>query len=156
MAPSPAPDEMQSPKKKYVSRSLERHVRATRERTWPVLLGVLAGEGGGDATEGEPAPHGVGSVLHPALDPGSPLVETVLSFEPPWRRCARLEGATTGLDHVEGTFVLRDDGPECHLAWGIVVDPDPSPQGWAFLERALAGMDAVLDRVVAAAESEGS
>jgi hypothetical protein len=80
----------------------------------------------------------------------------VLSFEPPWRRCARVDGGATGLHLFEGTFVVRDDGPECHVAWGVVVDPEPTEQGWAFLERAMTAMDDLLDRVVVAAEGDGS
>ncbi len=65
-----------------------------------------------------------------------------------------MEGPGRGLDLCHGTFVLRDDGPECHLSWGVVVDPDPSPEGAAFLGQVVATIDRFLDRVVAAAEEE--
>jgi hypothetical protein len=151
MAPPPDPPAA-PPKVKHVSRSLERHVRAPRERTWAALLQRLEVAGGGYVVEGDPAPGGVGAVLHLRLGAGPPLVETVLSFEPPWRRTYRVEGET-GLDLYEGTFLVRDDGPESHLAWGVVVDPEPSPEGWAFLETAIAVIGAFLDSVVAAAEA---
>ena len=122
------------PKKKHRSASLERHVRATRDHTWATLLAELE-SATGDVEPGDP-----------------PLVETVISFEPPWRRVYRVEG-DTGLDLYEGTFALRDDGDECHLAWAVVADPEPSIEGEAFLERAITTIGAFLDRVVAAAEA---
>ena len=140
-------------KKKHVSSSLERHVLAPRDRTWEVLLREIESKTGGYVVEGDPAPHGAGAVLH--LDDGGgrpPLVETVLSYEPPWRRSCRIDG-DTGLELYQGTFVIRDDGDECHLAWAVVVNPEPSATGQAFLESAIAGMDGFLDRVVAAAEA---
>ena len=140
-------------KKKHQSRSLERHVNAPREHTWNVLNDLIEKAAGGYAAEGDPAPHGAGAVMHLKL-PGLPelLVETVLSFEPPWRWAYSVTGAVTGLDLYHGTFVLRDDGPECHLSWGVVVDPEPSPQGAAFLDFAVATIDRFLDQVVAASE----
>ena len=151
-------------KPKHVSRSLERHVKVPRERTWQVLHDLIERAAGGYEIEGDPPPHGVGAVLHlrvpqaaelagqPEPLPADPLVETVLSYEPPWRRAYSVTGSSTGLDLYHGTFVLRDDGDECHLCWGVVVDPEPTPQGSAFLELAVATIDGFLDVVVAAAE----
>ena len=139
--------------KKHVSRSLERHVRAPREHTWHVLLDTIESATGGYVVEGDPPPHGAGAVLHLTVGPDQPpLVETVLSFEPPWRRAYQVEG-DTGLDLYQGTFALRDDGDECHLAWAVVIDPEPSEQGWAFLDLAVTVIGGLLDRVVAAAEA---
>ncbi len=140
--------------KKHLSRSLERHVRAGREHTWKVMLELIEEGTGGYVTEGDPAPHGVGAVLHLDAGAGEPLVETVLSFEPPWRRAYEVTGAGTHLELYHGTFVLRDDGPECHLSWGVVVDPEPSPEGLEFLEFAVAFIGRFLDRVVEVAEAE--
>ena len=140
-------------KKKHVSSSLERHVAAPRARTWEVLLREIEAKTGGYVVEGDPAPHGAGAVLH--LDDGDgrpPLVETVLSYEPPWRRSCQIDG-DTGLDLYQGTFVIRDDGAECHLAWAVVVNPEPTVEGRAFLDGAISAMDGFLDRVVAAAEA---
>jgi len=140
-------------KKKHVSRSLERHVNAPRDLTWPVLLQEIEAATGPYIVEGEPAPYGAGAVLHLDFDPTKPpLVETVLSFEPPWRRAYKVEG-DTGLDMYHGTFAIRDDGAECHLIWGVVVDPEPSPDGMEFLELAIAVIGGFLDRVVASAEA---
>jgi hypothetical protein len=122
-----------TPSVKHVSRSLERHVMTSRDRTWSVLLAEIE--------------RGVG----PYIVDGEPLVETVLSFEPPWRRCYKVEG--TGLDLYEATFVIRDDGPECHISWGVVVDPEPSEAGWEFLEFTIGTVRDFLDRVAVAAES---
>lgn len=140
-------------KAKHISRSLERHVQAPREHTWEVLLAEIEQATGGYVTDGSPAPHGAGAVLHLPIGDGDPLVETVLSFEPPWRRSYKVEGAATGLDLYEGTFVIRDDGDECHLSWGVVIDPKPSDDGLAFLDVAIATISGFLDRVVATAET---
>ena len=84
---------------KHLSRSLERHVNAPREHTWKVLNDLIEKAAGGYVVEGDPAPHGPGAVLHlklPGLaefsDSSEPLVETVLSFEPPWRRAYSVTG----------------------------------------------------------------
>ncbi|MEM7139627.1 MAG: SRPBCC family protein [Actinomycetota bacterium] len=143
----------EKPKKvKHTSRSLERHVRAPREHTWTTMLELIEMNTGGYVVEGDPAPHGVGAVIHLQLGAGDPLVETVQSFEPPWRRNYRVEG-DHGLDLYEGTFVLRDDGDECHLSWGLVVDPEPSEQGWAFVDLAMTVIGGFMDQVVEVAEA---
>jgi hypothetical protein len=138
-------------KVRYTSRSLERHIRAPRDHAWNVLLETIEQSAGPYVEVGDPAPHGVGSVLHLPLGEGAPLVETVQSFEPPWRRNYRVEGDMP-LDFYEGTFLFRDDGDECHLAWGVVVDPEPSEAGLEFLDHAMAVIGDFMDRVVARAE----
>jgi len=138
---------------RYTSRSLERHIMAPREHAWAVFLAAIEDGVGGYVVEGDPAPHGVGAVLHVRLhDSSAPLVETVLSFEPPWRRSYKVEGDLP-LDFFEGTFVFRDDGEECHLAWGVVVDPEPTEAGWEFLDVAIAFIDGFMDQLVALAEA---
>jgi len=138
---------------KHISRSLERHVAATRTHTWEVLLREIESLVGPYLEEGNPAPHGVGAKLGLLFDPSKPpLLETVLSFEPPWRRVYSVEG-DTGLDMYEGTFAIRDDGDECHLVWGVVVDPDPSEQGFEFLDLATELIDGFLQHVVTIAEA---
>lgn len=144
------------PKKvRHTSRSLERHVLATREHTWAVMLDLIEAGTGGYVVEGDAAPHGAGSVVHLQVGEGEPLVETVLSFEPPWRRSYKVEG-DHGLDLYEGTFVLRDDGDECHVSWGLVVDPEPTEAGWVFVELALEVIGGFLDQLAAAAEADAS
>ena len=137
---------------RYTSRSLERHIRAPRLHAWAVFLDAIEQGAGPYVVEGDPAPHGVGAVLHLAVGDGPPLVETVLSFEPPWRRSYKVEG-DMALDFYEGTFVFRDDGDECHLSWGVVVDPEPTDEGLEFLEFAMAVIGAFLDQVVESAEA---
>lgn len=150
---SEKPETTGKPRKvRHTSRSLERHVRAPREHTWAVMLDLIETGTGGYAVPGDPPPHGVGSVIHLQVGDGPTLVETVQSFEPPWRRNYRVEG-DHGLDLYEGTFVLRDDGDECHVSWGLVVDPEPSERGWAFVETAIGFIDGFLDRLVTAAEA---
>lgn len=146
-------DTNETPKKvKYTSRSLERHIRAPREHAWRVLLEAIETGVGGYAVEGDPAPHGVGAQLRVSVGDGAPLLETVLSFEPPWRRSYRVEGDFP-LDFYEGTFVLRDDGDECHLSWGVVVDPEPTDEGWEFLESAMTFIGRFMDHVVERAQA---
>ncbi len=151
-SPEPAEESSTDLNKKHISRSLERHVRATRGHTWRVLLDQIEAAVGPYVVEGSPPPHGEGAVLHLRLDPSKPpLVETVLSFEPPWRRAYKVEG-DTGLDMYHGTFAIRDDGPECHLIWGVVVDPEPGAEGLEFLESAISVIGGFLDHVVSVAE----
>jgi hypothetical protein len=140
-------------KVRYTSRSLERHILAPRAHAWAVFLAALEAGVGGYVVEGDPAPHGAGAVLHLQLsDAAEPLVETVLSFEPPWRRSYKVEGDMP-LDFYEGTFVFRDDGDECHLSWGVVVDPEPTEAGWEFLEFAMSFIGGFMDQVVELAEA---
>ena len=40
-----------------------------------------------------------------------------LSIEPPWRHVRRR--TVPGVELCETTVTLRDDGPECHLAWSV-------------------------------------
>lgn len=139
-------------KVRYTSRSLERHIAAPREHTWPVFLAAIEAGVGPYVVEGDPAPHGAGAVLHLPLGDGAPLVETVLSLEPPWRRSYKVEGDMP-LDFYEGTFVFRDDGDECHLSWGVVVDPEPSEEGWEFVAFAMEFIGGFMDQIVALAEA---
>ena len=76
----------------------------------------------------------------------------MLSFEPPWRRSAELIGSP--LEVLQLTFVLRDDESECHLAAALVGDPEPTPEGWAFLERVLEALEAAMKQIATAAEAE--
>jgi len=69
--------------------------------------------------------------------------------EAPWRLCAEDAGSHPELDFFEGTFVIRDDGPTCHVSWGLVFDPEPSDAGLAEVERALAATAGLLDELAA-------
>ena len=40
-----------------------------------------------------------------------------VSVEPPWRHVRRL--TLPGMERVEQTLTIRDDGDECHLAWCV-------------------------------------
>lgn len=118
---------------KYTSRSLECHIAVPRAHAWEVFLAAVAD--GVERVGGEQAG-----------------AQTVLSLEPPWRRSYRLEGELP-LDFYEGTFVFRDDGDECHLSWGVVVDPEPTEAGWEFLAAAMDDMGAFMARVAEAAQA---
>jgi hypothetical protein len=113
----------------YKTFVVERHVPAPRDAVWRHLTALL--------DDGIVAATHVGN-------------EAVLSFEPPWRRAARLELAPLAL--VEHTVAIRDDGNSCHLVWAYIAEP---PEGDdidvdAVLTRLQAALtswaDAVLDR----------
>jgi hypothetical protein len=69
-----------------------------------------------------------------------------LSVEPPWRHVRRL--AVGGIDRVEQTVTLRDDGPTSHAAWcvGLAAEPDDPAADRALAELAQAG-EQLLDRL---------
>lgn len=94
---------------KHQSRSVELHVDAPRHRVWPALV----------------------EVIESAVD-----IDAALSVEPPWRYCYDAAGTEPDLEFFQGTFVIRDDGPECHVSWGVVFDPEPSEAGLIAIERA--------------------
>lgn len=109
-------------KKKYQSRSLEKQINAPRTRAWQLLDDLLSQT----PSYYESASHSHGST--------GTTQETLLSYEPPWRRAFALSGTASGLELCHCTFFLRDDGPTCLLSWGVVIDPEPSPAGFEFLD----------------------
>ena len=46
-------------------------------------------------------------------------------------------------------MLIRDDGPTCHVAWGLVFDPEPSDDALAEAERLLEVMSAQLGELAA-------
>ncbi len=104
--------------------TVERHVRAPREVTWRVLLTAVAND--------------------PTVD------GTVVTVEPPWRHVTDHEGGH-GLELCQGTFSLRDDGDESHLAWCLVAEPDERAAD--VVEGLVTAVEDLCDRVVAAAEA---
>jgi hypothetical protein len=106
-------------RKSYKTFVVERQVTTTRERVWTTLVALLdAGEVGPSTLQG--------------------VEERVLSFEPPWRRAARIDLAP--FPFAEHTIAIRDDGDDCRLVWASLVEPvaDPAQLGEA---------DAVLERL---------
>ena len=69
-----------------------------------------------------------------------------LSVEPPWRHVRRL--TIPGVEHGETTVTLRDDGPECHLAWcaGLAAEVDDTTAD-ALLDQLAADGEELLGRV---------
>jgi hypothetical protein len=112
----------------YKTFVVERHVPAPRDAVWRHLTALL--------DDGIVAAARLGA-------------EAVLSFEPPWRRAARLE--LTPLALVEHTVAIRDDGDSSHLVWAYIAEPpeDDDPAAEAALARLQAALtswaDAVLD-----------
>jgi len=94
------------------------NVVASRDDVWPALIALIEAE----------------------LDVGA-----VLSLEPPWRYCYEAAGSEPDLDFFEGTFVIRDDGAECHVSWGVVFDPDTTDRGDSAIERACNRTFGLLD-----------
>jgi hypothetical protein len=113
----------------YKTFVVERHVPAPRDAVWQHLTALLD--------------DGIVAAAHVGT-------EVVLSFEPPWRRAARLELGPLAL--VEHTVAIRDAGDSCHLVWAYIAEPpegdDPAAEAaLAGLQAALtAWADAVLDR----------
>jgi hypothetical protein len=100
----------------------ERDVEATRDVVWAALVELL------DAGAIGPGAAGVGR-------------ERVLSFEPPWRRSARLEVDEVGL--VEHTVAIRDDGATCHMVWAFLVEQPIDPPAPAF-DRLVVELEQIL------------
>lgn len=72
-----------------------------------------------------------------------------LSVEPPWRHVRCL--AAPGVERVEQTLTIRDDGAECHLAWcvGLTAELD-DPAADALLARLGDDGESLLAAVAAA------
>ena len=101
---------MSTERKTYRTFVVERELATTRQVAWDTLHEmVLAGIGTYEA-DGDPLPHGLGAVLCFSLD-GLDLTETVISFEPPWRRVYELSGAPVTL--YQGTTAFVDQGDTC-------------------------------------------
>lgn len=69
----------------------------------------------------------------------------MLAVEPPWRLCAEDSEAHPDLKFMQGTFVIRDDGPTCLVSWGLVFDPELTEAGIVAVEQALASTAALLE-----------
>jgi hypothetical protein len=80
---------------------VERHVAARRVLVWDRLVDLLDG----------------------GLVRDAGVAERVLSFEPPWRRAARLDAASVRF--AEHTVALRDDGDDTHVVWALVAEVAP-------------------------------
>jgi len=102
---------------RYVSCSVEQHIERPRSDVWESLTALVDSEFAGAAK---------------------------LSVEPPWRLCVDLADHEPELDFLQVTFALRDDGPQCHLAVGIVVEPEPSHAGLAARDRLAARLQSFL------------
>lgn len=100
------------PKVKHQSRSVEQHVTRSREAVWPALDAMVD-----------------------ALGPAARL-----SVEPPWRLSFEMDTTRSELDFWQGTLLVRDDGDECHVAFGLVFDPEPSAAGLREVEQILVDM----------------
>ena len=112
-----------APKKiRYQSRSVETHVDAPRDAVWERIVAVIRDE------------------VQPAEE---------LSFEPPWRFAYEVDTTDSALAFWQSTVLIRDDGPTCHIAWGLVFDPEPSGAALDESVEILAGMQASLDAIAA-------
>lgn len=95
------------PKKTYATFAVERHIGASRIRTWSAMLDV-------DSLS--------------ALDG-----VTVLSMEPPWRRVVGI--GNTPLSFYEETTTIRDDVDTCHLTISAVIEPLPDGASDGLIKR---------------------
>ena len=106
-------------KVKHQSRSVEHHLRVPRTEAWPAIVALV--------------------------DDLSPRER--LSVEPPWRLAFEMDTADSELDFWQGTFLVRDDGDECHVAFGLVFDPVPSDAVLAEVDEILAAMSTRLSEL---------
>ena len=112
-----------APKKiRYTSRSVEQHVDRPREDVWPAVLDMIR-----------------------AWDPAAEL-----SVEMPWRVAYEMDTADTALSFWQSTVLIRDDGPTCHVAWGLVFDPEPDAGALAAADDIVERMRTDLGRLVTA------
>ena len=107
---------------KHQSRSVEQHIWSRREDVWPELLNLVA-----------------------ELD----LPARELSVEPPWRFSYECDTGDRALNFFQGTFLIRDDGDECHVAWGLVFDPEPTVAGFEEVSAACVWMSEQLAGIAA-------
>lgn len=103
-------------KVKHQSRSVERHLTVPRAEAWPAIVALVD-----------------------TLGPSERL-----SVEPPWRLCFAMDTSASALDFWQGTFLVRDDGHECHVAFGLVFDPTPSDAGAREVDATLTDISARL------------
>ena len=106
-------------KVKHQSRSVEHHLRVPRAEAWAAIVALV--------------------------DDLSPRER--LSVEPPWRLAFEMDTADSELDFWQGTFLVRDDGDECHVAFGLVFDPVPSDAVLAEVDEILAAMSTRLSEL---------
>ena len=131
---------------------IERMIHAPRELVWEALLEVLSAAG--YAKEGDPPPHGRGSIIEFRIGDYD-LVEETISFEPPWRRrYALVAGAP--LASYRATIAIRDDGARCFLEWSYVANPGDHAGAKAFLDRAQQALKAAADYIASTAEVRAS
>ncbi len=105
-----------SVKVKHQSRSVEHHLCVPRAEAWPAIVSLV--------------------------DDLAPLER--LSVEPPWRLAFEMDTTESQLEFSQGTFLIRDDGTECHVAFGLVFDPVPSDAALTEVDRILVDMSARL------------
>lgn len=71
-----------------------------------------------------------------------------LSVEAPWRYVYKMPEGSRGLGLWQGTVLLRDDGPTSHVAWSLVLYPEPAELVVAESELILAEMDRTLTELM--------
>lgn len=128
---------MATRKIQYRTATLERPLDVPRRAAWAEVVAV---------TERRSAGYRLGPV--------GPVVETVLSEEPPWRLVLRVDGDQPS-PLCQTSVTIRDDGDRCLVAWSCLVDPTGvEPGGLDGLVTALAADGrALLDGL---AESVGA
>ena len=112
---------MAATKIRYQSRSVEQHIDRPRSDIWPDVLAMVRG--------------------------WEPSAE--LAVESPWRIAYEMATDDSPLTFWQSTVLIRDDGPTCHVAWGLVFDPEPSDDALAEAERLLEVMSAQLGDLAA-------
>ena len=144
MPPTGHDHQVSTERKAYRTFVVERKLAATRQAAWDTLHEMILAGIGNYAADGVPAPHGLGAVLRFRLG-GLDLTETVISFEPPWRRVYELSGAPVAL--YQGTTAFVDQGDTCLMSWSLVIDPRPDGSGDSFITDAERFVTGFVDRL---------
>lgn len=150
MPPAGHDQRVSAERKTYRTFVVERQLAVTRQVAWDTLHEMILAGIGEYTADGTPAPHGLDAVLEFRLG-GLDLTETVISFEPPWRRVYELSGAPVGL--YQGTTAFVDEGDACLMSWSLVIDPPADGSGDAFIADAERFITGFVDRLAAVVES---
>ena len=108
-------------KLRYFSASVERSVSAPRAAAWDEAVAMAR------------------RVFADAVD---------VSVESPWRFVYEMPSGSRGLGLWQGTLLLRDDGEACHVAWSLVLHPEPADVVTEQAPLILSQMESGLDEVV--------
>ena len=133
---------------------IRNQIRASRERVWEVLMGLMAGADGEPEYErlGDPAPHGPGAIKEIDLF-GYPMREETTALDPPRRRAYRLISGMP-VDSYNGEVTLEEQAGETEIVWKAVIDSDDPALTADFAEKCRGILEVAVRFVSERSESE--